>query len=199
MIASISAPGSGQRSWQVPLLEAQALLEACPRGQLNLAVLISLQRLLLPSTNPHRGRLRDAAAVIRLDGQVQCAVPDPVEAFQLTEETLQALDTAIASGAIESDPVGTASAVALRLLKAHPFADGNGRVARAVANWILHLAGYRLKSDPQNYCRRRKSAYYQALAARQALSSRVVVQDGWRAFFADLVGECYEAPSISHD
>jgi hypothetical protein len=72
--------------------------------------------------------------------------------------------------------------------------DGNGRLARAMAHWLLDGAGYRLVGDPQKYCRVHKAAYYQALAIRSGLPPHAHDPRPWHAFFAGLVSECYQSP-----
>lgn len=167
-----------------------------PPGELSLAALVSVQLLVVPPSNPYRGRLRDRTAVIRLNGKVHNELPDVTDVPILVGDALQGLSAAIESGAAGSDPVGVASEIAFRLMEAHPFVDGNGRVARAVANWILERAGYRGTRDPQVFCRARQVEYYSALAARQGSPGHGVDSDRWRGFFEDLVADCYEAPAV---
>lgn len=167
-----------------------------PPGELSLAALVSVQLLVVPASNPYRGRLRDRPAVVRLNGKVHNELPDVTEVRILVDRALQSLSAAIDGGAARSDPVGVASEVAFRLMEAHPFVDGNGRVARAVANWILERAGYRGTRDTQVFCRARQVEYYEALAARQGAAGRGVDSDRWRGFFEDLVADCYEAPAV---
>lgn len=145
--------------------------------------------MVVPPSNPHRGVLRDRPAVIVLNGKLHNELPDVAEVPSLVNHALQRLNAAIESGAARSDPTGVASDVASRLLAAHPFVDGNGRVARAVANWILERAGYRLTRDPQVFCRARQIEYFNVLAARPGFQS-------WNGFFQDLVADCYDAPVI---
>jgi Fic family protein len=110
----------------------------------------------------------------------------------MAADTLRALDAAVASGVAYSDPVVTASEILFRLLQAHPFVDGNGRVARAVANWVLQQGGYCLINDPRSYCREQKAAYYEALAIRQGLPPHSYDPGPWNAFFSALVSDCYQ-------
>lgn len=48
----------------------------------------------------------------------------------------------------------------------HPYYDGNGRTARLLVNWILHLGGYGLKGiySLEEYYARDLQAYYDAVA-----------------------------------
>ena len=187
---------SGLAPWQASLLQAAELLEAVPRGQLSLEVLTSLQRLLVPASNPYRGRLRDQRVVIWLDGLVEQELPAAPAACAMAAETLLSLEAALVSGVSDLDPIGTASGTAFHLLQAHPFVDGNGRVARAVASWLLMRAGYRLKGDPRDYCRKRKADCYSALSAQQGVPHHSVGSALWGVFFAGLVLDCYKSPSL---
>lgn len=186
--------GPSQLPWQAALVGTAELLQTVPRGQLDMEVLITLNRLLVPATNPYRGRVRDQRGFIWLDGLVQLELPDAHEAYRMASETLRDLDAAVASEAANSKPIATASEIAFRLMQAHPFMDGNGRVARAVAHWLLEAAGYRIISDPRKYCRERKVVYYQALAIKSGLPPYAYDPGPWNVFFTRLVAECYQCP-----
>lgn len=65
--------------------------------------------------------------------------PPPEKAQLLTVELLEWLN----SGAAESLHPVMASAIAHhRLVSIHPFADGNGRISRALAIWVLYARGF---------------------------------------------------------
>jgi Fic/DOC family/Chitobiase/beta-hexosaminidase C-terminal domain len=87
-----------------------------------------------------------------------------------------------------------AAEIHARITHAHPFIDGNGRVARALSTWILVKAGYRLRSNPRVFCRDRVEAYYLALGARDATASLDCPQ--WNAFFDAMVASCFDGPAI---
>jgi Fic family protein len=187
----------GVAPWAAELQQCAEVLAATPRGQLNMNVLITLQLLLVPATNPHRGQVRDQRAFIWFDGVMRQELPGPRAATSMVAETLSDLEDAVASGATCLDPVGSASETAFRVLQAHPFMDGNGRVARALANWVLQNCGFHVIRDPRSYCRARDAAYYEALAIRQGVLPNSSDTDPWCAFFGDLVAECYQsAPDL---
>lgn len=50
------------------------------------------------------------------------------------------------SGSVRHPAVLAAEAVAC-LTKSHPFADGNGRVARALATWLLLRSGFQRRAE----------------------------------------------------
>jgi len=178
-------------------MEAAELLAAVPRGQLDIGVLTTLHRLLVPATNPGRGSVRDQPTVIWLNGVVIQTLPTAEEALTMVAGALQALEAAITSGAAEAKPVITSSEIVFRLLQAHPFMDGNGRLARAVGNWVLQAGGYSVVADPQRYCRKRKATYYESLAIRQGVPPHTPDPVPWNVFFAEVVADCYLAASRS--
>jgi len=182
-------PAASEPRWREKLLAAAEMLEAVPRGQLDLRALLLLQMLLVPVSNPHRGQFRQGHGSIRLDGSRHRELPIAADSRGATELALCDLESAIRSGRALLEPVATANDAVFELNAAHPFADGNGRVARAIGNWILLRAGYELVLDPRLYCRERVRCYYHSLAAREAGDA-----NSWRVFFAGLVASCYRQP-----
>jgi len=156
------------------------LLDARP---LDLRALVAVHRRLLPPTHPYRGRLRDRGAVIRLDGRAHRRPPPPDEALRLTEDALGRLRHKGRRPELAGETMG-------RLTAAHPFLDGNGRVALTVATWLLIGGGLALRDDPIRYCRERKPELYRALAA----NDRAPPAPEWERFFAQLVDACFDPP-----
>jgi fido (protein-threonine AMPylation protein) len=151
------------------------------REPLDLRALIAVHRRLLPSAHPYRGRFRDRGAVIRLGGRVHWRPPPPNEARRQTEDVLGWLRR-------EGRRPELAGEAMARLTAAHPFLDGNGRVALTVATWLLEGGGFSLRADPIRYCRERKPELYSALAA----NDRAPPAPEWERFFAQLVDVCFE-------
>jgi fido (protein-threonine AMPylation protein) len=81
-----------------------------------------------------------------------------------------------------------ASEIVYLLLHAHPFADGNGRVARAMGTWVLLREGYELSSDVRLFCHERRERYFEAVSAREESPHR---SEPWTQFFEELVGHCF--------
>lgn len=154
------------------------LLEDAP---LELRTLVAVHRRLLPAAHPYRGRLRDRGAVIRLGGRVHWRAPPPDEALRLAREALDRLQR-------EGRRPELAGEAMSRLAAAHPFLDGNGRVALTVATWLLEGGSFSLRGDPIHYCRERKPELYRALAA----NDRTAPAPAWKRFFAQLVEDCFE-------
>jgi fido (protein-threonine AMPylation protein) len=173
----------------LPRRDAAAELAALRRGvelltatPPDLGVLLAVHRRLLHGSHPYRGRLRDRGAVIRLGGRVHRRPPPPNEALRQTEETCAWLRRQ----GRRPELAGEAMA---RLTSAHPFLDGNGRVALTVAAWLLEGGGFTLRADPIQYCREHKPELYRALAA----NDRAPPAPEWQRFFSQLVDVCFES------
>ena len=180
-------------TWQAVLLEAAERLREVRFYQLDMRVLVALNTLLLPSTNPYRGVLRDGPVVIRLGSELYRPTSSAEQSRAMVASTLKWLGANLQDGSASPAPVALAREAMLQLTEAHPFVDGNGRVARAVATWLLLRSGYELRADPREYTRARKVAYYRALATGQGLAGPRDIMP-WNAFFDGLAAECYEAP-----
>jgi fido (protein-threonine AMPylation protein) len=154
------------------------MLDAAP---LDLPLLVELHRRLMPAAHPYRGELRDRGAVIRLGGRVHRRAPPPDEARRRTEDVLAWVRSE------GQGPELSGETMAL-LTAAHPFLDGNGRVALTVATWLLERGGFSLCGDPIVYCRERKPELYRALAA----NDRAPPAPEWQEFFVELIDACFE-------
>ncbi len=88
-------------------------------------------------------------------------VPAALNAFmRATAAVVSALDAAVPPGSIASSPPVVAAIVRLcayahgELIRIHPFANGNGRTARVLANWIAVRYGLppfvRIKPRPDD-------------------------------------------------
>jgi fido (protein-threonine AMPylation protein) len=172
---------------------AVAALDAVPRGQLNLEALTAIHRLMLTPA-PAAGQLRSGPGVIWLHGQVHRRLPLPEEARRLASEALAWLDD-VAGG---QHPVSCSRQIAaeavFRLTEAHPFIDGNGRIARAAGAWILIRGGYGLAVDPGTFFHLRTDMCYSALAARQAPGPEGADPAPWQEFFHLVVASCFSVP-----
>ena len=89
------------------------------------------------------------------------------------------------------DHVRSAGRAMLRLLKIHPFREGNGRTARAIATYMLFLNDYsqRPLRTLEKYVDSNLTGYYEALA-----SSGVEFPGPWDAFFSSAVSWAFRAP-----
>ena len=96
-------------------------------------------------------------------------------------------------------PVLTAGILHYEFVSIHPFADGNGRVARLLTMWYLNKTGYGLKNVlvPETYYFAGRQAYYRALNQAKTYSKqRVADPRPWLEDFvvgiATVARECYE-------
>lgn len=95
------------------------------------------------------------------------------------------------NGDSEIDPVLKAGLAHLWFVTVHPFDDGNGRIARAIAD----LALARSEKSPQRFysmsaqIREERSAYYAILEATQKSDLDVT---RWLAWFLDCLGRAFE-------
>ena len=86
--------------------------------------------------------------------------PTPAQAPKMTKELLAWLKEQK-----DEHPVIVSALFHHQLVTIHPFADGNGRVARAAANWILYRSGF----DPKHiyyldeYFAKDRQRYYQKI------------------------------------
>jgi Fic family protein len=158
--------------------------------RLSLDALLELHVILLPPTNPQRGRFRDQPIQVRFNGVTHWRPPLAVEAVERTASTLERVNTVMAAGLVPETARGCAARALFEITDLHPFADGNGRVARSVASWILIRGGFALLMDPGIYCRRRVDDYY------RALDSKRLDPTLWEQFFDEMVGYCFRLPAL---
>jgi fido (protein-threonine AMPylation protein) len=121
-------------------LAAAELLDAAGPS---LQALARVHALAVGPASARAGQLRHTPAVIRWGGVIVYRAP-PVEAARhLAAELLRGLAQEASAG----HPAMVAAQCLAGLVRAHPFADGNGRVARAVATWILLRSGFRPRGE----------------------------------------------------
>lgn len=121
------------------------------------AVLLELHALVLRGIlDEHAGRYRDVP--VRISGS-QVVLPNARKVPALMKE----LGAWLAKGAGREHPVAFATEAHYRLVSIHPFVDGNGRVARLLANLLLLRAGY----TPALIRLRDRLAYLQSLEEAQ--------------------------------
>lgn len=169
-------------------LAGLGLLDRSPA--LTLDVLLALHTILLPPGNPCRGRFRDSPIQIRFNGVTHWQPPTAADAIERVAGTLDRITLEVFDG-LRGEPMKAAAARAwFEITDLHPFGDGNGRVARSVASWMLIRGGYALLMDPGLYCHARRAAYF------LALDSKVLDPRPWRAFFDGIVEYCFrKAPA----
>jgi len=85
------------------------------------------------------------------------------------------------------NPVIVAGIVHQELAAIHPFADGNGRTARALATLILYQCGYDFRRlfALEDYYNRERQDYYQAINIGKKYEDRKVNFTPWLEYFVE--------------
>lgn len=144
-----------------------------------------------------QGVFRESQVVIRDSdtGQVTFRPPPAVEIPQHVEELLFWLN---AEEAQKHHPVIKAGVVHYELVRIHPFTDGNGRVARAVALLVLLWENYDVKRffSIEEYFDEHSGAYYRAL---QKVAENSYDLTPWLEYFTlGLAGELTRVKNQVH-
>lgn len=87
----------------------------------------------------------------------------------------------------EINPVIVAGIVHLELAAIHPFNDGNGRTARAMATLILYKRGYDFRRlfALEDYYNKDLPSYYEAINIGQSYDKRKIDSTNWLEYFAE--------------
>ena len=103
-------------------------------------------------------RIRQVVVKNAQTGQITYTPPPAAEVPYLMEDLINWINSAEGK---EIHPIIKAGIVHYELARIHPFVDGNGRVARAVATLVMFLDGYDIRrffsleeyfdNDPMNY------------------------------------------------
>lgn len=126
------------------------------------------------------GHYRTVKVVIRntTTGEITFRPPSPLEVPTLMSELFSWLNS---PSGTNIHPLLRAGILHYELVRIHPFTDGNGRAARAMALLLLYLEGYELKKffSLEEYYDNSPQAYY------DALKSVEITQDltSWLEYF----------------
>jgi Fic family protein len=171
--------------------QAFEILEtACNRFELSLRTFCQVHSLLTDGSTAIGGKLREGPAVIRLDGRTTYAPPPAGVARDSAAVFVAVLAEHLAAAGNEVPPAVLAAECVARLTDLHPFPDGNGRLARAIATWLLVRAGYRLRQDTTlaRFFHLRQHEHYASLRHNQ------IDPWSWHQFFFDAVLACFSPP-----
>jgi Fic family protein len=148
-------------------------------------VILKIHRLLTKDVleNPDdSGVYRNRQVIIgnRLTGVITFRPPDTKEVPILMKEFVKWLNSKDAS---ETNPLLTAGISHYEFVRIHPFIDGNGRAARALASLILYLRGFDTKRffALDDYYDSDRPSYYKAL---QSVDSKTLDITEWLEYFA---------------
>jgi Fic family protein len=143
----------------------------------------------------HTGHFRDQQVVVRsaTDGSVVFRPPFSVEIPQLVEDFFAWLNS---DEAWRIHPVFRAAITHYQLVHIHPFVEGNGRSARAMATLVLYTSGYDFKRffSLEKYFDDDVEKYYQALLSVQQSEQRDMTY--WLEYFC--YGLAIEIDKVKH-
>ena len=153
-------------------------------GKITEKVILKIHRLLTKDVleNPEdSGVYRNRQVVIgnRRTGVITFRPPDTKDVPILMREFVKWLNSKEAS---ETNPVLTAGMSHYEFVRIHPFIDGNGRTARALASLILYLKGFDTKRffALDDYYDSDRQSYYRAL---QSVDSKTLDITEWLKYF----------------
>ncbi len=162
----------------------QALPELAEHDKITEKVILKVHKLLTKDVleNPaDSGVYRNRQVVIgnRLTGVVTFRPPDTGDVPRLMKEFVKWLN---GKDAADTNPVLAAGITHYEFVRIHPFIDGNGRTARALASLILYERGFDTKGlfALDDYYDSDRQAYYRAL---QSVDSKTLDITEWLKYF----------------
>jgi Fic family protein len=168
-------------------------------GTLSIGLILHLHRLLFSFVDGGGGRfkLNDNLIINRHDDGTTTTRFEPVPAAETEHYVAELVDRthdALAAGVVH--PMLITAAFGLDLLCIHPFADGNGRVARLMTTYLMSRSGYGVGRyvSLEQLIYETKDEYYAALGA----STTGWFDDGahdmwpWASYFLGCVADAYE-------
>lgn len=131
----------------------------------------------------HEGKYRELQVYVgrRITGEVIFLPPPPEEVPELMGEFIEWLNSSVSS---QLSPVIVAGISHYEFVRIHPFVDGNGRTARALATLILYLREFDIKKffTLDDYYDSERHAYYHAL---KSVEQKTLDLTDWLGYFTD--------------
>ncbi|VVB92738.1 Fic/DOC family protein [uncultured archaeon] len=134
--------------------------------------------------NPeHEGRYRELQVYVgnRITGKVIFMPPPPEEVPELMKKFIEWMNS---NDSYNIDPVIVAGLSHYEFVRIHPFIDGNGRTARALATLILNQRDFDIKKffALDDYYDSDRNAYYNAL---KSVDPKTLDLTQWLEYFTD--------------
>lgn len=131
----------------------------------------------------YEGRYRELQVYVgnSITGEVVFMPPPPEQVPHLTNELIEWINSDDSS---KLDPVILAGLSHYEFVRIHPFVDGNGRTARALATLILYLREFDIKKffTLDDYYDSDRNAYYSAL---KSVDQETLDLTQWLEYFTD--------------
>src|SRR3989344_770605 len=126
---------------------------------------------ILPESSSGKFRIRQVVIKNTKTQQISYTPPPAIEVPYLVEDLVNWINS---DEGRNTHPVMKAGIIHYELARIHPFVDGNGRVARAVATLIMFLDGYDIRKffSFEEYFDEKPMEYYLTL---QAVSNQLVL------------------------
>lgn len=153
----------------------QAQIGSSGSYNFTLETILEMHRLttekILPPEASGQFRIRQVVIKNTKTGQISYTPPPAVELPYLVEDLVRWINS---DEARSTHPIIKAGIIHYELARIHPFVDGNGRVARAVATLILFLDSYDIRKffSFEEYFDENPMKYYLTL---QAVSNQLVL------------------------
>ena len=153
----------------------QAQIGSSGSYNFTLETILEMHRLttekILPEQTSGQFRLRQVVIKNSKTGQISYTPPPAVEVPFLVEDLVRFINS---DEAHSTHPIIKAGIIHYELARIHPFVDGNGRVARAVATLVLFLDSYDIRKffSFEEYFDENPMDYYLTL---QAVSNQLVL------------------------
>ncbi|UCE39570.1 MAG: Fic family protein, partial [Thermoplasmata archaeon] len=156
------------------------------KGKITENMVLKLQKDITKGTlekPDYGGRYRDIQVYVgnRITGEVIFMPPKSKEIPKLMNKYIDWLNS---NGSKQLSPVLVAGISHYEFVRIHPFVDGNGRTARALATLILYLRGFDIKRffALDDYYDTDRAAYYTALSS---VDQKTLDITGWLEYFTD--------------
>ena len=156
------------------------------QGKITEKIILKLHKDVTRETldNPeHEGRYRELQVYVgnRITGNVVFMPPLPEEVPELMREFIEWINS---NDSYNLDPVIVAGLSHYEFVRIHPFVDGNGRTARALATLILNQQDFDIKKffTLDDYYDSDRAAYYNAL---KSVDRKTLDLTQWLEYFTD--------------